>query len=72
MYAECPHCKVQIEVVEVNCAVFRCGIFKDTGEQVPPHASKEECDLLTKEGRVWGCCKPFKYLNGKGVVCGYI
>ena len=72
MLVECPHCGVSIEILEVNCAIFRCGIIKETGEQVPSHTSKEECDLLRERGRVWGCCKPFKYENGKAIVCGYI
>ena len=70
MFVECPHCHVTVEILELNCSIFRCGIFKDSGEQVPPHASKDECDAF--KDRVWGCSKPFKYENGQAVVCGYI
>ncbi len=40
----CPHCEEYIVIQEFNCNIFRHGVFKVTGEQVPPHASKEECD----------------------------
>jgi len=72
MFVECPHCDVLIEILEVNCAIFRCGILKDTGEQVDPHLPKQECDDLKKEDRIWGCCGPFKYEGGKAIVCDYI
>ena len=72
MLVECPHCDVCIEILEVNCAIFRCGIFKDTGEQIQPHLPKQECDALKKEDRIWGCGRPFKYEGGKAIVCEYI
>lgn len=72
MLVECPHCKVMIEILEVNCGIFRCGIHKDTGQQVSPHLPKKECDDLKKEDRIWGCCRPFKYENGRASVCEYI
>lgn len=59
----CPHCQITIEVIQLNCAIFRCGTFKTTGEQVPPHTPKSECDRLTEENRIWGCGKPFKVVS---------
>ena len=58
---ECPHCKI----VEVNCAIFRCGIYK----QIPPHLSKE-CDAIVD--KIYGCGKPFCLVNGKLEPCDYI
>jgi hypothetical protein len=72
MLVECPHCDVWIEILEVNCAIFRCGILKDTGEQINPHLPKKECDDLKKEDKIWGCSRPFKYEGGKAVVCEYL
>jgi len=59
-----------IEIIEINCAIFRCGIVKSTGEQIPPHASKEEIEKLD----IWGCGNPMRLclVDGKLVVCDYI
>jgi hypothetical protein len=46
--------------MELNCLIFRCGIFKDTLHQLDPHLCKEECDRLFKEGKIYGCGKPFR------------
>lgn len=61
----CPHCDIAIEVQEneVNCQIFRCGRMKNGGAPVNPHAPKEHCDRLFKQGLVWGCCKPFKFFK---------
>ena len=67
---ECPHCHVSVWVEEVNCAIFRCGIVKATGEQVPPHLPKEECDRLGDT--IWGCSKPFQLGDGALVKCDFI
>jgi hypothetical protein len=72
MLLSCPHCGISIEIVELNCGIFRCGIYKATGEQVSPHLSKEGCETLKNNDKIWGCCKPFKYEDGKLVVCDYI
>ena len=40
----CPHCVQSIEVLEVNCRIFRCGILKSNYTQINPHLSKVECD----------------------------
>lgn len=62
IYLQCPHCKggVEIKENEVNCLIFRHGIFKHNGEQVSPHLPKEECDNLVIEKKIYGCCRPFK------------
>ena len=70
MLFECPHCGIRIEIVEINCGIFRCGILKDTGQQIDPHLSKVECEALA--GSIWGCSRPFKYEDGSVSVCEYI
>jgi len=67
-FVQCPNCGIMIEILAINCAIFRCGVVKSTGEQIPPHASKEEIEKLD----VWGCGKPMRLVDGKFVVCDYI
>lgn len=77
---QCPHCELYIQVSEaqINCQIFRHGVLISTGEQVNPHASKEECDRLVENNLVNGCCRPFKlFLDSSGIVkyadkCEYI
>ena len=67
-FLPCPHCEVLIEILAVNCAIFRCGILKSTGEQIPPHASKEDIEKLD----IWGCGGPMRLVEGKMEKCEYI
>ena len=34
MILSCPYpdCSISIEIAEINCAIFRCGICKDTND----------------------------------------
>jgi hypothetical protein len=68
----CPHCNGMVIIEQLNCAIFRHGIFKNTGKQIPPHASKEECDNWVKNNDIYGCGKPFQVIENKAVVCEYI
>ena len=74
---ECPHCKGILIVMknEINCCIFRHGIYKHDNTQLPPHSSKEVCDEFVKQGN-YGCGKPFKLSieNGdvKIEICDYI
>ena len=70
MLVRCPHCHIDIEILAVNCGIFRCGIFKETGEQMPSHLSEEGCELA--KPFVWGCTKPFMLMQSTPVPCGYI
>jgi hypothetical protein len=45
-YVQCPSCLIDIEIIELNCRIFRCGIMKSTNQQINPHLNKEECDKL--------------------------
>ena len=74
----CPHCSIDIEVqkTQLNCKIFRCGIFKNNGKQMNPHTNKLECERLLNEKLVYGCTKPFRFVsdNQENFVepCGYI
>ena len=43
---DCPHCKepVVVYIKELNCHIFRHGIYKKTLKQIDPHMKKEKCD----------------------------
>ena len=73
---KCPHCNEFVIINELNCKIFRHGVFKTSGEQIPPHLEKKKCDELETNGVIYGCGKPFKIdvVNGKWVVsiCDYI
>jgi hypothetical protein len=73
---QCPHCDQSIEVIEINCRIFRCGISKITFKQIDPHLPKVECDRLFEEGHIYGCGKPFQLVQKDdlwvAVVCDYI
>ena len=58
---KCPHCGIQCitAINEVNCKIFRCGIFKETYNQINPHAPKPECDAYVLQNRIYGCAKPY-------------
>jgi len=70
---QCPHCEQYIEVIELNCRIFRCGIYKKTNIQVDPHLNEVSCNDLKTKDLIYGCGKPFQILHdGAVVVCGYI
>lgn len=56
----CPNCYELIMIYELNCHIFRHGIFIETGEQIDPHSSKETCEELVNSSKIYGCGKPFK------------
>jgi hypothetical protein len=70
----CPNCNISIEIIQLNCRIFRCGIYKDNFTQIPPHLPKTECDLLIENSLIYGCGKPFRILNENNtpVMCDYI
>jgi hypothetical protein len=70
---ECPHCKQPIEIIALNCRIFRCGILKDTYQQIDPHLDENSCKMLKKNELIYGCGGPFKILeSGEAVICEYI
>jgi hypothetical protein len=68
----CPHCDAIVEILELNCKIFRHGIYKNNNQQINPHASKEECDSLVVNDLIYGCGKPFRVENNVAIVCEYI
>ena len=70
----CPHCCIYITVTkaDVACGIFRCGIFKQNGNQLPPHLNKIDCDLLSFKKLIYGCAKPFKFDGITLEKCDYI
>jgi hypothetical protein len=75
----CPSCKnlVIINKKDINCSIFRHGVLKYNNKQIDPHSSKEKCDKLVKEGKIYGCGKPFKLIKNKNnfysaIKCDYI
>ena len=76
---ECPHCLQQIIIMknEINCAIFRHGVLKSNGVQMPPHLEKRICDELVRRNLIYGCGKPFQLVKNVNnvivpVICGYI
>lgn len=49
----CPHCQGIVIIEQLNCKIFRHGIFKRSGKQIPPHAPKAECDVWVEKGEIW-------------------
>ena len=74
----CPHCKdfISIHKSEINCSIFRHGIFKNTFIQIDPHLNKINCDKLVFENLIFGCGKPFRLnkINNEynPEICDYI
>ena len=69
-FLTCPHCGVAIQVVEENCKIFRCGVYKATMEQINPHLPKVECDAITD--LIYGCGKPFCLVDNELRICDYV
>jgi hypothetical protein len=62
-YITCPHCSIMVEIIQLNCKIFRCGIYKSSGEQIDSHLPKNECDQLVQTNAIYGCGKPFCIKN---------
>jgi hypothetical protein len=77
----CPHQECGLPVIidpkEINCAIFRHGVLKSNGVQMPPHLEKRICDELVRRNLIYGCGKPFQLVKNNNnvivpVICGYI
>jgi hypothetical protein len=72
----CPHCSMMCEILELNCRVFRCGVYKNTLIQINPHMSKKDCEELKNNDEIYGCGKPFSidgsFENPDVKKCNYI
>ena len=75
----CPNCDddILIYINEINCSIFRHGVIKHTFQQIPPHASKEQCEDYITRDSVYGCAKPFRLKQSHtnayvAIKCDYI
>ena len=75
---ECPNCEkfVFIFKTDLNCLIFRHGVYKNNMENIDPHLNKTECDRLFNEELIYGCSKPFKLEKNDdkyiATICDYI
>ena len=72
----CPACKDLIYIEQINCGIFRHGIFKHNMEQIPPHSNKEFIDNLIQTNNIIGCGQAFKLsydIDGKitAIFCSF-
>lgn len=79
IFFSCPHCEqtIMVKINEINCSIFRCGVFKNNFQQIPPHESKLNCDKYFFENLIFGCGKPFQLVKNNGdnfipIKCDYI
>jgi len=77
LVVQCPHCKYPVLIEELNCRIFRHGVFKINGKQIDPHAPKLSCDFYVKNRLILGCGKPFQIIPNQddtfiAVICDYI
>ena len=78
----CPHCRdmCQVRHRELNCRIFRHANFKSRRGFVNPHAPREECERWVRQGLIFGCGKPFRFVGpadgnspeNRVEACGYI
>ena len=75
-FINCPHCEGTIEIIELNCHIFRHGVYKSNGQQIDPHAPQNICEQLIANNEIDGCGKPFQIIKENdvyvAVVCAYI
>lgn len=71
---KCPHCQGGIIIAgnEINCKIFRHGVFKINSQQINPHECKEQCEKFYRENAIFGCGKPFRFDGVKVEKCDYI
>ena len=71
---KCPNCNLYVLILknELNCRIFRHGVLKSNMTQINPHMPKNQCDELKRMDLIYGCGKPFRYVNNKLEICGYI
>lgn len=68
-YFICPNCQGLVEIIEVNCGIFRHAIYKD-GNPVNPHMTQAEYEK--NKDKILGCGLPFQFFNGSLVKCAWI
>ena len=56
---QCPHCEDYLEIISINCGIFRHAVYKNNC-QMDPHASQQECEKAILNQSIFGCGKPFR------------
>jgi hypothetical protein len=51
---------VTVSPNQVNCGVFRHGVYKTTGRPIGAHLSQAKCLELVHQSKVYGCARPFR------------
>ena len=68
----CPHCELLTEVheKELNCCIFRHGVYQQTYKPINPHASQQEVQRLKLDNAIIGCGGPhqLKLIDGQWTV----
>ena len=75
----CPHCDGDIVVhhSELNCCIFRHGVYTTNYQQIDPHLQESECNRLFEQGLIYGCGRPFRIVKNNNEdlvieICDYI
>ena len=70
---KCPHCNDEVILFknEINCKIYRHGVYKENLKQIDPHMDKEGCDHLANNNLIYGCGKPFKLVDDIAIPCDY-
>ena len=72
----CPHCNIPVLIEQLNCKIFRHGIFKSNNIQINPHSSKQDCDYYINNDLIYGCGRPFRIVENNNEIeteiCEYI
>lgn len=60
---KCPHCRLQVMVApwEIKWGILRHAVYRTDFEQVPPEATKKECEDLYVKNLIYGCGQPLRY-----------
>ena len=73
---KCPHCREDIVIEKINCAIFRHGVLKKNLQQIDPHSLQELCEYYVRNDLIYGCGKPFRIVTKNNVfeteICDYI
>ena len=64
MIVICPNCQNYVEILELNCCIFRHAVYKESNPSI--------IDKLIKDNLILGCGKPFKIINCIAIPCDYI
>ena len=70
---KCPHCSDEVILFknEINCKIYRHGVYKENLKQIDPHMNKEGCDHLVNNNLIYGCGKPFKLVDEIAIARDY-